>query len=143
MDITFYPLPPGVLRHAYLHPPRSDQIVFFRSWVCTGAHRHPAACGTNQGILKRRFAPSAQVGSNRLVQALTIYWRTPESSGLQCKSRYLKKAVCSHSGGQCPLGPVTHAVSHLSDVIYLLISFRKSTPTQNRQIDILISTSKQ
>jgi len=31
----------------------------------------------------------------------------------------------------------------LSDTIYLLISFRKSTPPQNRQLNILIRHSKQ
>ena len=34
-------------------------------------------------------------------------------------------------------------VAGLSDTMYLLISFRKSTSPQNRQLNILISTSKQ
>ena len=34
-------------------------------------------------------------------------------------------------------------VQGLSDTMYLLISFRKSTPLQNRQLNICISNSKQ
>ena len=38
---------------------------------------------------------------------------------------------------------VTSNLTTLSDTMYLLISFRKSTPPQNRQLNILISNSKQ
>ena len=34
-------------------------------------------------------------------------------------------------------------ISSLSDTIHLLISFRKATPPQNRQLNILISNAKQ
>ena len=34
-----------------------DQIILFRTLICTGSHRNPAACGTNQGYRKQRFAP--------------------------------------------------------------------------------------
>ena len=26
-----------------------DQAAHFRAWLCTGAHKNPATCGTNQG----------------------------------------------------------------------------------------------
>jgi hypothetical protein len=34
-------------------------------------------------------------------------------------------------------------IAILSDTMYVLISFRKSIPQQNRQLQILISSSKQ
>jgi len=41
-------------------------------------------------------------------------------------------------------GTAAHAFDVvLSDTMYSLISFRKSTPPHNRQLDILISNSKQ
>jgi hypothetical protein len=33
--------------------PQWDQIAFFRSSIGTGARRNPAACGTNQGTVRK------------------------------------------------------------------------------------------
>ena len=40
-------------------------------------------------------------------------------------------------------GPIRTSVPDLSGIMYLLIGFRKSNPPRNRQLDILISNSKQ
>jgi len=52
--------------------------------------RHPAWAA-------RRPRPTAR--SNRLSQALDLYWRSPESGGLWYKSRRLEKTICPPSGG--------------------------------------------
>jgi len=42
-----------------------------------------------------------------------------------------------------PMGTLGKLLAFLSDTMYLLISFRMSTPPQNRQLNILIGNSKQ
>ena len=39
--------------------------------------------------------------------------------------------------------PIRTSVPNLFDIMYLLIGFRKLNPPRNRQLDILISNSKQ
>ena len=36
-----------------------DQIAFFRSLICTGARRNPAACGHKLGQLKKTLCPQS------------------------------------------------------------------------------------
>ena len=47
----------------WVHQPSDrGQIAFFRSLICTGAHRILAICGAHQGNRKIRFAPALRVG---------------------------------------------------------------------------------
>ena len=40
---------------------------------------------------------SRRVGSNRLFQALDLYWRSPEPGDSWYKSKELSRTICSHS----------------------------------------------
>ena len=91
--------------------PNLHQIVFFRTLIRTGAVRNPAACGTNQGDLKRQFDPRLRAvrplfaksvangisGSTStcikspFFKSLVRTGRSPESGGLWYKSRWSEK----------------------------------------------------
>ena len=69
---------------------------------------------------------------------------TPDSGlGFQVETRTASKfsPLCFEAGCRVAVLQVTEVL--LSDTTYLLIRFRKSTPPQKRQIDILIRNSKQ
>ena len=45
-----------------------DQIAFFKSLICTGGRRNPAACGTHKGNRERRFATPLRAGGHRALE---------------------------------------------------------------------------
>ena len=46
-------------------PSERDQIVLFRSLICTGARLNPTNSSINEAIKKRRFAPPAGIDGTR------------------------------------------------------------------------------
>ena len=64
------------------------------------------------------------------------HWRTMERI-VTYRSPPKKKTTAARQKDQ------GDGVSILSDTVYLSISFRKSTPPQNRELNILIGQSKQ
>jgi len=62
---AFTPAPKTARRLPRDRPPSErHQIAWFRSLICTGARRNPAACGPNQGTPKRLFAPLMRAGGS-------------------------------------------------------------------------------